>query len=115
DIFGDTLFNARPAIAADLNKPGVIRTAYGVLDPQPGPDEKLLPRNFGRGPGQIMLNMRIGRTFAFGSSREGGAAVSAGASGGGGPRGTPTSPFAIQGGPAQSGGAPTNRRYSFTV
>ena len=26
------------------------------------------PRNYGRGPGQIMLNMRVGRTFNFGES-----------------------------------------------
>ena len=37
----------------------------------------MLSRNFGRGPGQIMLNMRVGKTFAFGSSREGGSASTA--------------------------------------
>src|SRR5439155_19839025 len=121
DLFGDTLFNARPAIAAAPTRPGVIRTRYGVLDPNPTPEEKLLPRNFGRGPGQIMLNMRIGRTFAFGSSREGGVASATAAAGGpgggpgGGPRGAPTSPFSVGGGAAQGGGPSFNRRYSLTI
>src|SRR5215212_1051043 len=66
DLYGDTLFNSRPGIASDANKPGVIRTSYGLLDPNPIPAERLLSRNFGRGPGQIMLNMWVGRTFAFG-------------------------------------------------
>jgi len=116
DLYGDTLFNARPGLATDLAKPGVIRTAYGLLDPNPAPGQPLLPRNFGRGPGQVMLNMRVGRTFTFGSSRGPGEALPSGPSGGGGGgRGAPTSPFAIGGG-AQSGGGPSsNRRYSLTV
>jgi Carboxypeptidase regulatory-like domain len=117
DIYGDGLFNARPGIAADSNKPGVVRTQYGLLDSNPTPGEKLLPRNFGRGPGQIMLNMRIGRTFAFGPSREGGAASSGnfGGSPGGGGRGAPSSPFAIGGGGPGVGTPSANRRYSLTI
>lgn len=72
DLYGDTLFNGRPGIATDPTKPGVVATKYGLLDPNPTLEERLLSRNFGRGPGQIMLNMRVGKTFAFGSSRESG-------------------------------------------
>jgi hypothetical protein len=50
DVFGTTLFNGRPGIATDPNKPGVVRTSYGLLDPNLTPDERLLTRNFGRGP-----------------------------------------------------------------
>ncbi len=116
DLYGDTLFNSRPGIAADPNKAGVIRTSYGLLDPNPTPGERLLPRNFGRGPGQIMLNMRVGRTFAFGPSREGGAAPDGGRGGpgGGGGRGGPASPFSMGGGQTGAAGL-VNRRYSFTV
>jgi len=121
DLYGDTLFNARPGIATDPNKPGVVSTRYGLLDPNPTPGERLLSRNFGRGPGQIMLNVRIGRTFAFGPSRE--AATAAGVNSGGGPggggnggRGAPTSPFATQGGGGQAGGtSAADRRYSVTI
>jgi hypothetical protein len=35
------------------------------LDPDPTPGEALLPRNYGRGPGQILVNLRVGKTIAF--------------------------------------------------
>src|SRR5260221_2028523 len=78
DIYGDTLFNGRPGIATDSSRPGVVATPYGLLDPNPTANDKLVSRNFGRGPGQIMLNMRVGRTFAFGGAREASAAPSGG-------------------------------------
>jgi hypothetical protein len=78
DIYGDTLFNARPGIPTDLNKPGLIDTVYGWLDPNPTPGEQLLPRNYGRGPGLISVNARLGKTWGFGPEREGaGGAASA--------------------------------------
>jgi hypothetical protein len=58
DLYGTTLFNARP---------GIVRTKYGLLDPHPTPDEFILPRNYGRGPGSVTLNLRLSKTFAFGS------------------------------------------------
>jgi hypothetical protein len=70
DLFGTTLFNARPGIGADPSKPGLIQTAYGLLDPNPSPGETVLSRNYGRGPGQIMMNLRVGKTFGFGSERK---------------------------------------------
>jgi len=121
DLYGDTLFNGRPGIATDPTKPGVVTTKYGLLDPNPTPGEKLLSRNFGRGPGQIMLNMRVGRTFAFGSSREVGSASSGGGSpggggpGGGGGRSAPSSPFSMGGGGQSGGASSANRRYSLTI
>jgi hypothetical protein len=129
DLFGTTLFNGRPGIATDPTKPGVVRTSYGLLDPNPAMGARLLPRNFGRGPGQIMLNMRIGRTFDFGARREGGAQSSggfagapsggppgagAGRGGPGGGRDTPASPFGMGGG-SPGGGGSTGRRYSLTI
>jgi hypothetical protein len=63
DLYGDTIFNDRPAIATDPTKTGLIETPYGLLDPNPAPGQKMLPRNFGRGPGQIMANLRVARTF----------------------------------------------------
>ena len=115
DLYGDTLFNARPGFATDPAKPGVVRTAYGLLDPNPEPGAKLVPRNFGRGPGQIMLNMRIGRTFVFGGAREGGATLPSGSvatpAGSAGGRSAGDSPFSMGGG----SGAASNRHYSLTV
>jgi hypothetical protein len=69
DLYGTTLFNARPGIGADPGKPGLIQTAYGLLDPNPSPGETLLSRNYGRGPGQMMVNLRVAKTFGFGTER----------------------------------------------
>jgi hypothetical protein len=73
DLYGTTLFNARPGIATDPSKPGLIQTSYGLLDPNPGPGERLLPRNFGRGPGQYNVNLRIAKVIGFGRERGGSA------------------------------------------
>lgn len=110
DIYGDTLFNGRPGIATDPSKPGLIPTQYGSLDPNPTAGEQILPRNFGRGPGSVMLNLRLGKTFTFGSSREN--AASAGA---GGPdrRNTP-GVFGTGGGPPPST-VSGNRRYNLAI
>ncbi len=114
DLYGTTLFNARPGIATDPGKPGLVTTPYGLLDPNPSPGDPLLPRNYGRGPGQIMLNMRVSRTFSFGSRDEKAPeTVSPSGAPGGNARGGPASPFSLGG--ASSGGASANRRYSLTV
>jgi len=66
DIYGTTLFNGRPGIATDPAKPGVIETSYGLLDPNPTADERILSRNYGRGPGTISLNLRVTKIFTLG-------------------------------------------------
>jgi hypothetical protein len=115
DLYGDTLFNGRPAFATDPAKPGLIATAYGLLDPNPTPGQTLVPRNYGRGPGQVMLNLRIGRTFRFGQVKEGAAAANTGPGVGGSSNANnaPSSPFGV----ATSGGAATStaRRFSLTT
>ncbi len=90
DLYGDTLFNARPGIATNPDKPGLIMTPYGLLDPNPTPGETLLPRNFGRGPGAVSFNARLSKTFGFGAMREG---AGSGTGGGGGGHGGPGGPF----------------------
>jgi hypothetical protein len=116
DIFGDTLFNGRPGIATDPLKTGVIATKYGLLDPIPTPDEKILPRNFGRGPGSVMLNLRIGKTFTFGSSPESGTTGSGiPQPGGGGPDRRNNPGVFTTGGGGASSGAPAGRRYNLAI
>lgn len=66
DTNGDTSFSERPAFASDLNKPGVIFTRYGALDPNPTPDEKIIPRNFAQGPRFFSVNGGVSKTFKFG-------------------------------------------------
>jgi hypothetical protein len=118
DLFGDTLFNERPAFATDRTKPGVVQTPYGLLDPNSTAGQTLVPRNFGRGPGQIMVNVRVGRTFTFGS-REGHAPIATNlggvsTTGGSNPnRGEPASPFSTSG--SGAGGGTASRRYSLVI
>jgi len=71
DLYGTTLFNSRPGIATDPNRAGVIHTQqYGLLDPNPiGTGETILSRNYGRGPGMMMLNLRVAKMFGFGAER----------------------------------------------
>jgi len=72
DIYGDTVLSARPGIASN-STPGAILTSYGWLDPNPVAGETILPRNFGRGPGQEVINLRLARTFRFGQPSKGAA------------------------------------------
>jgi hypothetical protein len=121
DIYGDTLFNSRPGIATDPDKPGLIRTAYGLLDPNPTPGESILPRNFGRGPGSVSFNARLSKTFGFGAPREGaggggGFGGGPGGPGGGERRGGGGSPFGGGGGPGGLFNTPsTAHRYNLTI
>jgi hypothetical protein len=70
DLYGTTLFNARPGIATGATRPGLIQTSYGLLDPNPIPGETILSRNYGRGPGQMSVNLRIAKFFTFGTERK---------------------------------------------
>jgi len=70
DLNGDVLFTDRPALATDLSKPGVIITKFGAFDTNPAPGVAIIPRNFGDGPGAIISNLRITKTFGFGKERQ---------------------------------------------
>ena len=66
DLYDTTLFNGRPGFATDLARPGLVQTSYGLLDPSPTVGETLVPRNYGRGPGQMSVNLRAGKSIRFG-------------------------------------------------
>lgn len=70
DTNGDTRFSERPAFATDLSEPGVVVTPLGAFDPTPSPGQTIIPRNFGRGPGYLSLNVSIGKAFKFGKAIE---------------------------------------------
>ena len=117
DIYGTTLFNARPGI---LQSPTKYEYNGLFLDPNPAPGETLLSRNYGRGPGAVTVNMRLSKTFGFGPAREGGSGGGSGGGpggggGGGGHRG-PGSPYGGGGGMGGLFGAPsTSHRYNLIV
>jgi hypothetical protein len=124
DTNGDRLFTERPSFApagVDCNNPSpnIVCTKYGNFNVRPAPGEALIPRNFGEGPGFVSVNMRISKTWNFGTihsssaanSREGqGQARERGAAGGGrgGAGATPRIPNAGAGpgggGPSRGGG-----------
>ena len=108
DLYGTTLLNGRPGIATDPSKPGVRATKYGLLDPNPTPGEAILPRNFGRGPGSVNVNVRVAKTIAFGPVKEGASAS------------VTTGDRRLSGGTFSAGGSgsasvTTNRRFNLTI
>src|SRR5438128_4663767 len=87
DLNGDTLFTERPAFANDLTKPGVVVMPFGTFDPNPTAGEVIIPRNFGQGPGSVVANLRISKTFGFGKERSSGGSARQPGQPGGGDRG----------------------------
>jgi hypothetical protein len=87
DNNGDTIFNDRPSFATNLNSPDVVVTRYGAFNLAPAPGETVIPRNYGHGPAQFNVNLRLAKTWGFGAKSEGSAGASPGPGmGGGGPR-----------------------------
>jgi hypothetical protein len=115
DFNNDQIYNARPAFATDPNAVGVVSTAFGMFNINPQPGDKIIPRNYGRGPAQFNLNLRMARTWGFGKSTERAAGP------GGGPGGMPA--FAGMGrgrGPGGPGGMfgggdNTGKRFNLTL
>ncbi len=112
DNYGTTLFTARPGIATDLSRPGLVQTVYGLLDPNPTAAEVLLPRNYGRGPDQISFNLKVSRTWGFGPEKGSGGAVRS--SRDSGPAAGPAL-SAPKGGGGMFGQPSTSRKYNVTV
>jgi hypothetical protein len=116
DYNNDQIYNARPAFATDPNAPGVVSTAYGLLNINPQPGDKIIPRNYGRGPAQFNLNLRMARTWGFGKTKEG-------ATGMGGPGGAPAFGGMGRGGGGRGPGGPggmfggdnTGKRFNLTA
>ena len=63
----DGIINDRPAFADSQTSALELRhTAFGDFDINPKAGQTIIPRNYGEGPGFFSLNLRVGRTFAFG-------------------------------------------------
>lgn len=71
DTNGDQIFMERPSFATrlDPSNPNVVQTRFGTFNVNPLPGEKSIPRNFGKGPSFLSINMGIRKTFQFGSDR----------------------------------------------
>jgi hypothetical protein len=97
-------------------------TKFGNFDLAPTPGEPLIPVEYGQGPSQFTMNLRISKTIGFGRKLEGGGGPTDGGGGGGGRRGGPPGgglgPRGLTGGGGGGGGpfsfGSTNRKYSLT-
>ncbi len=67
----DTLFTERPAFATELSEPGIIITEFGAFDPTPELDDIIIPRNYGTGPEFFNVNLRMSKSFGFGTRSSG--------------------------------------------
>jgi hypothetical protein len=116
DANGDGIFNDRPA-SADAATAGAVVTPWGIFNAKPTAGEQAIPRNYGRGPGQFSVNLRLARTWGFGKRTE----TAGGAGGAGqGPRfGGPLGGGMRGGGRGGPGGmfgdASSGRRFSLTL
>jgi hypothetical protein len=128
DNNGDSVYNDRPAFATDPNAPNVRNTPLGLFNLNPSPNDPIVPRNYGRGPGQFTINARLSKTWGFGKPREGnsgpgdfgggdgdrgGRGPRGGGGGGGGPRGMSGGGGGRRGG-GMFGGVSTGKRYNLT-
>ncbi len=124
DLNGDSIYNDRPAFATDLSRASVVYTRWGVFDTDPLPGQTVIPRNWGSGPGQFSLNLRMSRTFGFGGERKSpapgmpeamppGGGPPPGASGG--PGVGPGAPAGMRGGPRGPFAENSSSHYSLTL
>ena len=106
----DRQFNERPSFAgpnADCSSPEIRCTRFGNFNLAPLPGETIIPRNFGQAPGFFVVNLRVSRTFLFGTINRGNAAAQSRPAGqtpanAGSP--TPARPAGGPGGPMGAGG-----------
>ena len=120
----DRQFNERPSFAAanaDCSAVNIRCTRFGNFNLTPLPGETIIPRNYGQSPGAFVANLRVSRTFAFGTIHRGNAAAARPAAtgqtpvppaGGGGPQ------RVAAGGPGPQGGGaapPSEKRYTLNV
>lgn len=126
DLYGTgQSFSARPSV---VSEPGanVINTQFGLLNVVPLDNKNIIERNAGTGPAFIELNLRLSKTWGFGTTKFQGASggASAGGGGGRGPGGGGGGPRGgggfggggpRGGGPGGAGGESTEHRYNLTL
>lgn len=127
DLNGDSFYNDRPSLVDGsycVSGSGqYVSKSYGCFNLTPGATEKRIPVNYGKGPSNVQLNLRVSKTFGFGADTKKPKAADSGPGGpagpGGGGRGPGGPPGGGFGGPRGMGnlfgGANTTRRYNLTI
>jgi hypothetical protein len=132
DLNGDTQFTDRPALASGPG-PNVVRAPWGqYFNINPTSADAIIARNYGQAPGQFNMNLRLSRTWGFGTTKETAAAAGGpdgprmfgGMPGGGGPPGggPPGGGGGMRGGPGGGGpggmfggGGVPGKRYALSL
>lgn len=70
DLNGDSIFNDRPAFADGATGPNIVNTNFGSFNTSPAPGQATIPSNFGSGPAQFTLNVRLSKTIGIGPKLE---------------------------------------------
>jgi hypothetical protein len=123
DINNDGVASERPALvsgvgAANCNTGNLkFESGFGCFNLAPAPGTPVIERNFARGPGTVMLQLRIAKTWSFGNraeSNSGGFGPGGMMKGGGPPPpgGGGGGPMIMIGGP---GGGAAAKKYNLTV
>jgi carboxypeptidase family protein len=123
DLNGDSILNDRPAFVSNaacskLTRAGnTVCTPLGTFDVAPAPGQAVIPVNAYAGPGQFTFNLRVAKTFGFGTRKEVAAASSGGPGGLGAFGGRGLGGGRGGGGVGRggvNGGAASNQRYNLT-
>ena len=129
DTLGTGFTTQRPALVAGAGAAAchgtglVYAPAFGCFSLNPAPGTASIGRNYGRGPGQVTLSLRLSRTWAFGNKGESGMASGSGMPPGmGGVRdgGGPPGGGRMGGGPPGGGpppgmfGSSSGKKYNLT-
>jgi Carboxypeptidase regulatory-like domain len=121
DVNGDSFFNDRPVFANSASDPATVDTTkYGNFDisATPPSGSHIIPINYGNGPVQFAMNMRVAKSFGVGPRTEEGKGARADGGGGPGGRGGGGMPGMGLGGQGPRPGGQNNRldrKYSITL
>jgi hypothetical protein len=97
---GDGIINARPGLASASTLPQNLKsTPFGKFDLNPLPGVPIIPVNYGDGPSEFSVNLRVSRTWGWGERAAAGPRPNQGGFDGGGPGGG-----GGRGGPGGGGG-----------
>jgi len=131
DLFDDGVTTARPALLSSVSQSDcsgtglVYEHGFGCFNLHPAPGQSTIERNYGRGPANVSLNLRLARTWSFGEKgdsglNDGGPPPGMGGARGGGP--PPGGGGPGGGGPPPGGGPPggmfgnsNGKRFNLTL